>query len=88
MNEEEFNSRSKVTETDELEIISGEENNEEYDSIDPDYISYLQTSFQDKVVEDLFEDIVSYIKWTGIPMCEYLTREDIEIIIQDLGDLN
>jgi hypothetical protein len=83
MNEEEFISKSDL---DENCITSGEENEESY-CVDPDYVSYLQDSFQDEIVNDIFENILKYIDKTGIPICEYLTRDDIEIIIQDISEI-
>ena len=62
-----------------------ENNTEEYE-IDPDYERYLQNSFQDDVIEDIFLKIKEYINQTAIPICEFLTREGVEIIIQNLAE--
>ena len=67
----------------ELEDISTESNDEEYE-IDPEYEQYLQNSFQDEIVETIFYNIVEYIKNQAIPICEHLTQEDVEIIIENL----
>ena len=56
---------------------------EEYE-IDPDYENYLQNSFQDEIVMSIFNDIAEYIKDQAIPICEHLTLEDIEIIIENI----
>lgn len=56
---------------------------EEYER-DPEYEKFLQDQFQDEVINDIFYDIVDYVKTQAIPICEYLTREDVEIIIENL----
>jgi hypothetical protein len=56
---------------------------EEYE-IDPDYENYLQNSFQDEIVMSIFNDVAEYIKDQAIPICEHLTLEDIEIIIENI----
>ena len=56
---------------------------EEYE-IDPDYENYLQNSFQDEIVMSIFNDIAEYIKDQAIPICEHLTLEDVEIIIENI----
>uniref|UniRef100_A0A6C0KSH1 Uncharacterized protein n=1 Tax=viral metagenome TaxID=1070528 RepID=A0A6C0KSH1_9ZZZZ len=81
MNEEEY-------ERDSLSDVSGSDNEQaqEVVDIDPEYLIYLQNSFQDDIIDSLFEQIKNYVKDTGIPFCEYLTKEDIEIIIQELAE--
>jgi hypothetical protein len=59
-------------------------NNNIENDIDPDYEEYLQDSFQDDIVENIFQNIVSYIDSQAIPICEFLTRDDIEDMIDDL----
>jgi hypothetical protein len=54
------------------------------DEIDPQYEKYLQNDFQDKIVENIFDDIVEYIKTQAIPICEYLTIEEVECIIENI----
>lgn len=56
---------------------------EEYE-IDPDYENYLQNSFQDEIVMSIFNDIAEYIKDQAIPICEHITLEDVEIIIENI----
>ena len=81
MNDEEY-------QDDSFSDLSGndsEEINEEHE-IDPAYLEYLQNSFQDEIVCHLFNNIREYVKNCAIPICEYLTQEDIEIIIQELAE--
>jgi hypothetical protein len=85
-NEEELFRKGDIIES--SDEIDDENEDEDTDTIDPEYIAYLQNSFQDKVVDDIFVNIVSYVGKTAIPICEYLTRDDIEVIIQELGGLN
>lgn len=68
-----------------ISIEEDDENFEENDDLDPEYVEYLQNSFQDEIVNDLFEKIKIYVKDNAIPICEYLEREDVEIIIQELA---
>lgn len=57
---------------------------EELDSIDPDYEKYLQDDFQDTIIENIFTEIAEYVDRMAIPLCEYITRDDIEDIIDNL----
>lgn len=76
----------------EKEIISSEEETEisteevVYE-VDPDYEKYLQKSFQDEVVETIFYNITDYVKEHAVNLCEYMTRDDIEVIIEELSGL-
>lgn len=81
MNDEEY----QVDSFSDLSGSDNEQNNEEID-IDPEYLEYLQNSFQDEIVCHLFDKIREYVNNCAIPICEYLTREDIEIIIQELAE--
>ena len=54
------------------------------DEIDPEYEKYLQNDFQDKIVENIFNDIVEYINTQAIPICEYLSLEEVENIIENI----
>ena len=54
------------------------------DEIDPEHIEYLQNQFQDDVVDAIFENIVDYIKEHAVPLCEFMTRDDVEVIIDEL----
>ena len=71
------------------EDVFNENENEEHDSadekddVDPEFLEYLQTSFQDEVVENIFTNIIEYIKTTAVPICEFLTKDDVEVIIQE-----
>lgn len=57
---------------------------EEQDGIDPDYEQYLQDDFQDTIIENLFKGIALYVNTHAINICEYLTRDDIEILLNDI----
>ena len=61
-----------------------EKNDNDIDEIDPDYEYYLQNEFQDSVISDIFSEIVEYISNQAIPICEHLTLEDVEIIIENI----
>ena len=52
----------------------------EYD-VDPEYESYIQNSFQDEIILDIYNNLVSYIRDQALPMCEFIEQEDIEDII-------
>ena len=81
---EEFKKPSLVENLD--QFISDEENKNEFENeIDPDYEEYLQDSFQDEIIETIFKNIVYYIDSQAIPICEFLTRDDIEDIITTLS---
>jgi len=54
------------------------------DTVDPNYENYLQDDFQDKIVEDAFLAIARYVDSQAVPICEYLTRDDIEVLINEL----
>lgn len=54
------------------------------DTIDPDHEKYLQDEFQDTIVENVFISIAKYVDSQAIPICEYLTRDDIEVLINEL----
>lgn len=53
--------------------------------LDSDHEAYLQDSFQDDIVESIYQGILEYIRETGAPICEYITREKIENIINLLN---
>lgn len=55
------------------------------DEIDPEYEKYKQNSFQDEVVDIIFEDILQYIKTNALPICEFMTKDDVEVIIDELA---
>jgi hypothetical protein len=75
--------KKQLEEVELVEEISTESNEDEYE-IDPAYEQFLQNEFQDEVVDTIFYQIADYIKNQAIPLCEHLTREDIEIIIENL----
>jgi hypothetical protein len=56
----------------------------ELDSLDPHYEKYLQDDFQDTIIENIFTGIAEYVDRMAIPLCEYITRDDIEDIIDAL----
>ena len=58
--------------------------NLELDSIDPNYEKYLQDDFQDNIVENIFTQMAEYIHTMAISLCEYMTKDDIEDIIDSL----
>jgi hypothetical protein len=51
------------------------------DGVDSDFEEYLQNDFQDELVNEIFEDIKNYINDQAIPLCEYITHDDIEEIV-------
>lgn len=57
---------------------------EQLDSIDPEYEKYLQDDFQDTIIENIFTRMAEYVDRMAIPLCEYITRDDIEDIIDSL----
>ena len=61
------------------------ETDNETDEIDPEYEQIQQDMFQDSVVSNIFYNIANYIDSQAISMCEYITREDIEDIINDIA---
>jgi len=75
--------KKQLEEVELVEEISTESHEDEYE-IDPAYEQFLQNEFQDEVVDTIFYQIADYIKNQAIPLCEHLTREDIEIIIENL----
>ena len=67
-------------------------NDHVYDPVyetDQDYLqtSYLQmdlqTDFQDEIISTIFNDIIGYIGEHALPICEYVTCDDVECIIED-----
>ena len=70
-------------EVEQINDISNGSDEEEYE-VDPEYEKYIQNEFQDEVVDTIFYQIADYIKNQAIPICEHLTREDIEVIIENL----
>lgn len=57
---------------------------EDLDEIDPEYEQIQQDIFQDSIVSNIFHNIAEYIESQAISMCEYITRDDIEDIINDI----
>ena len=64
-----------------LEDVEIEEEN--LDEIDSEYENMLQNNFQDEVVSNIFHNIASYIKDQAISMCEYITEDDIEQVLNE-----
>jgi hypothetical protein len=54
------------------------------DEIDPDYLKYIQNDFQDTIIDEIFYEIAEYIRENAIPLCEFMTRDDIEVLIDSL----
>ena len=52
--------------------------------MDKDHEAYLQDTFQDEIVSDIYENLVIYIRNHALPMCEYMTQDDVENIIDEL----
>ena len=57
--------------------------NENNNEIDPQYEEYLQNDFQDTIITDIFSQMVQYIKNQALPICEYITIDDVEYIIEN-----
>ena len=57
---------------------------EYYDAVCSDYEDYLQDEFQDAIEDEIFDKVVSYIRLHALNICEFLTKDDIEPILQDL----
>lgn len=55
--------------------------NKDLDETASDHELYLQNCFQDELVNDIFDDIEDYIRTQAIPICEYLTRDSVEEMI-------
>ena len=71
--------------TNEEENQSGlDSENENQNEMDPVHIEFLQNQFQDEIVESIFESIVEYVRETAIPLCEFMTKDDVEVIIDEL----
>ena len=71
------------TPIDEIIILPKPKSNENnnLDETASDHEQYLQDCFQDELVDDIFNDIEDYIRDQAIPICEYLTRDSVEEII-------
>lgn len=75
--------------TDEEDTIPIEHNEDTYTEdckyeMDTGYDAYLQDTFQDEIVSDIYENLVVYIRDHALPMCEYINRDDVENIIDQL----
>jgi hypothetical protein len=68
---------------DDFKFLAHEEEDKAVDEVDPEHLEYLQNQFQD-LVNDIFEQIVDYVKITSLPICEFMTRDDVEVIIDEL----
>lgn len=66
------------------DVIDSEE---ELDVIDPDHEEYLDNEFQNQIIEDIYNEVLEYINFTAAPLCEYLTMEKLEIIIDNLSKI-
>jgi hypothetical protein len=54
------------------------------DGMASEHEEYLQEDFQDIIVRDIFEEIVDYVRTYALPLCEVLTMEDVEDIINQI----
>ena len=63
--------------------VNVNENVNENNDIDPQYEEYLQNDFQDAIITDIFSQMVQYIKNQALPICEYITIDDVEYIIEN-----
>ena len=66
---------------DEDEDENEDGNDNEENIIDPQYTQYLQNSFQDEIVENIYKKIISYISDQALPLCEYIEYDDVEELI-------
>ena len=85
MSTEEFKKPTLEQNIEQFLSDDGENNNEYLDEVDSDHEEYIQNCFQDDIVEIIFNNIVSYIDNQAIPLCEFLTRDDVEDIITTLS---
>lgn len=72
-----------TTTSDEDDIYNSAED-EETDDTDPEHLQYLQDQFQDDLVNEIFENIVDYIRDSALPLCEFMTTDDVEVVIDEL----
>ena len=56
---------------------------QDLDLIDDEYEQYLQNDFQDALVSEIFNDMVSYIGDQAIPICEFFEIDDVELLIDE-----
>jgi hypothetical protein len=57
-------------------------NNDAYlDGVASEHEEYLQDNFQETIVRDIFDELVDYIGSLALPLCEFMTHEDIEEIL-------
>lgn len=61
----------------------GDMEDENLDEIDSEYENMLQNNFQDEVVSNIFNSIAKYIRDQAISMCEYVTEDDIEQLLNE-----
>lgn len=61
-----------------------ESEDENQNEMDPEHIEFLQNQFQDEIIESIFENIVEYVRETAVPLCEFMSKDDVEVIIDDL----
>ena len=53
--------------------------------VDPKHTQYLQDSFQDEIIENIYEKVSTYIRDQALPLCENIEYDDIEEIINLIG---
>ena len=68
----------------EPQVVSIIDLDKESDDFDEEFFEYLQDEFQDELVQKIFDDVCDYVLNQAIPMCEFLTFEDVEEIIDAL----
>jgi len=72
-----------ITASDEDDVYSSAED-VETDETDPEHLQYLQEQFQDDLVNEIFENIVDYVRNNALPLCEFMTPDDVEVVIDEL----
>ena len=62
-------------------LVHVSQKHEYEDTVSPDYEEYLQTDLQDNIINEIFEELKSYVKQNALPICEFFEHEDVEDII-------
>ena len=52
--------------------------------LDPRYVNYLQNSMQDEIIDNIFCGIANYVCENALHLCEFMTKDDVEVVIQEL----
>lgn len=61
---------------------------ESLDEISTEYEDYLQADFQETIVRDIFEEMVEYIRFQALPICEHITFDDVNDLIELIGQFS